>query len=177
VVTEDQGQDALATMADGGGIMPSQPKPKTGFVYDDIYLEHLTTPGHPESPARLTAIIEKLQDGGARNASMKRKPPAGTGSDDPRPNVWSERISCETGDEYLTRRMSPISHVVWRGSDGGRRLWPSTRSCKAKLPTHFVPFARRAITRWRIGRWAFASSITWPSARAMSNSNMDCRKF
>ena len=27
--------------------MPSQPKPKTGFVYDDIYLEHKTTPGHP----------------------------------------------------------------------------------------------------------------------------------
>ena len=36
--------------------MPFDPKPKTGFVYDDIYLEHKTTPGHPESPRRLTAI-------------------------------------------------------------------------------------------------------------------------
>ena len=41
--------------------MPSKPKTKTGFVYDDIYLEHKTTPGHPESPRRLTAIVEKLK--------------------------------------------------------------------------------------------------------------------
>ena len=41
--------------------MPTQPKAKTGFVYDCLYLEHQTTPGHPESPARLTAIVDEAQ--------------------------------------------------------------------------------------------------------------------
>jgi len=34
---------------------------KTGLVYDDIYLEHKTTEGHPETPRRLVAIIERLK--------------------------------------------------------------------------------------------------------------------
>ncbi|QQE11018.1 histone deacetylase [Planctomycetota bacterium] len=34
---------------------------RTGFVYDDRFLEHDTGPGHPERPDRLRAIIEKLQ--------------------------------------------------------------------------------------------------------------------
>ena len=40
---------------------PPQDAPKTGFIYDDIYLEHKTTPDHPEKPARLTAIVDKLK--------------------------------------------------------------------------------------------------------------------
>jgi len=35
---------------------------KTGFLYDDIYLRHLTGPGHPERSERLTAIISRLKD-------------------------------------------------------------------------------------------------------------------
>ncbi len=35
-------------------------KTQTGFVYNDIYLQHQTTPGHPERPARLVAILENL---------------------------------------------------------------------------------------------------------------------
>jgi acetoin utilization deacetylase AcuC-like enzyme/formylglycine-generating enzyme required for sulfatase activity len=35
--------------------------PKTGFLYDDIYLEHKTTEGHPEAPQRLVAIVERLR--------------------------------------------------------------------------------------------------------------------
>ena len=34
---------------------------KTGFVYDDIYLEHKTTEGHPETPQRVVAIVERLK--------------------------------------------------------------------------------------------------------------------
>ena len=44
--------------------MESDPNAKTGFVYDDIYLQHKTTPGHPETPQRLTAIVERLQANG-----------------------------------------------------------------------------------------------------------------
>ncbi|MGE5296347.1 MAG: SUMF1/EgtB/PvdO family nonheme iron enzyme, partial [Solirubrobacterales bacterium] len=52
---------AESAAAEGGVIMPFDPRPKTGFVYHDVYLEHKTTPGHPESPQRLTAIVEHLK--------------------------------------------------------------------------------------------------------------------
>ncbi|MFC1549511.1 histone deacetylase [Nitrospirota bacterium] len=34
---------------------------RVGIVYDDIYLRHRMPEGHPESPARLVAIMKKLQ--------------------------------------------------------------------------------------------------------------------
>jgi acetoin utilization deacetylase AcuC-like enzyme/formylglycine-generating enzyme required for sulfatase activity len=113
LATEEQGQDALATMADGGGIMPSQPKPKTGFVYDDIYLEHKTTPGHPESPARLTAIVEKLKADGVYAQLVLLTPKAAPleriqAIHAPK-YVERVRISCETGEEYLDSPDVPIS--------------------------------------------------------------------
>jgi acetoin utilization deacetylase AcuC-like enzyme len=37
---------------------------RTGFFYDPVFLEHLTPPGHPESPRRLTSIVEHLARGG-----------------------------------------------------------------------------------------------------------------
>ncbi|MHC4172637.1 MAG: SUMF1/EgtB/PvdO family nonheme iron enzyme [Planctomycetota bacterium] len=40
---------------------PSKKVSKTGFVYDDIYLKHKTTEGHPETPQRLVAVIERLR--------------------------------------------------------------------------------------------------------------------
>ncbi|MCX7990882.1 MAG: histone deacetylase [Proteobacteria bacterium] len=33
---------------------------KTGFIYDDIFLEHKTPPFHPESPERLRAILNAI---------------------------------------------------------------------------------------------------------------------
>lgn len=47
---------------------------KTGFLYDDIYLEHITTPGHPETPQRLTAIVDKLKNKGLHNKLVCLKP-------------------------------------------------------------------------------------------------------
>ena len=112
---KSHGQDALATMPgyDGGGIMPSQPKPKTGFVYDDIYLEHKTTPGHPESPARLTAIIEKLKADGVYAQLVPLAPKAAPleriqAIHSPK-YVERVRLSCETGEEYLDSPDVPIS--------------------------------------------------------------------
>jgi len=37
---------------------------RVGFVYDDVYLEHQTGPGHVERPERLEAIVERLQESG-----------------------------------------------------------------------------------------------------------------
>lgn len=39
-------------------------QPKTGLVYDDIFLRHQTTFGHPERPERLVAICEALKSAG-----------------------------------------------------------------------------------------------------------------
>jgi len=33
----------------------------TGLVYDPAFLRHDTGPGHPESPARLAAIMRHLE--------------------------------------------------------------------------------------------------------------------
>ncbi len=33
---------------------------RTGFIYDDIFLEHQVPPGHPESPERLKAIVKAV---------------------------------------------------------------------------------------------------------------------
>ena len=38
--------------------------PRTGMIYSDVYLEH-DTGGHPESPARLTSVLEHLDRVGA----------------------------------------------------------------------------------------------------------------
>jgi acetoin utilization deacetylase AcuC-like enzyme/formylglycine-generating enzyme required for sulfatase activity len=38
------------------------PAPKTGLVYDEIYLKHKTSPGHPERPERLAAIVARLKE-------------------------------------------------------------------------------------------------------------------
>jgi acetoin utilization deacetylase AcuC-like enzyme/formylglycine-generating enzyme required for sulfatase activity len=48
-------------MASNKGV---QGPTKTGFVYHDIYLEHKTSEGHPETPQRLVAIVEGLKTKG-----------------------------------------------------------------------------------------------------------------
>ncbi len=87
-------------------------KAKTGFVYDDIYLEHKTTPGHPESPQRLTAIVERLKSSGLYSELVRVTPAAA-------PHKWIETIhtaeyierakrSCEEGRAYLDSLDGPI---------------------------------------------------------------------
>ena len=80
-------------------------KAKTGFLYDDIYLEHQTGSGHPESPQRLSAIVERLKDKGLHGQLFQLK-------SSPAPLEWItavhsreyvERVrkSCLTGVKYL----------------------------------------------------------------------------
>ncbi len=47
-------------------MLPSRPPPAprisaTGFLYDEIYLEHDSGETHPERPERLTSIVDRLQ--------------------------------------------------------------------------------------------------------------------
>jgi acetoin utilization deacetylase AcuC-like enzyme/formylglycine-generating enzyme required for sulfatase activity len=53
---------------------PSGRPAKTGLVYHDIYLEHKTTAGHPESPARLVAIVENLKSKGLYSELLQITP-------------------------------------------------------------------------------------------------------
>ncbi len=87
--------------------------PKTGLIYDDIYLEHETTPDHPERPERLIEIIKRLKSEGLYSQLLELKAaPAGLN--------WIETVhspdyierarrSCNTGAGYLDSPDVPIS--------------------------------------------------------------------
>ena len=85
----------------------------TGLISDDIYLEHKTTPGHPERPERLVAIVKRLKDEGLYSQLHELKPaPAGLN--------WIETVhspdyierakrSCDKRAGYLDSPDVPIS--------------------------------------------------------------------
>ncbi len=91
---------------------PNNPS-KTGFVYDDIYLEHKTTPDHPESPQRLVAIVDRLKQNGLYPKLLKLTP-------SPAPVEWLKTVhspeyiqraenSCRNGTRFLDSMDTPIS--------------------------------------------------------------------
>jgi acetoin utilization deacetylase AcuC-like enzyme/formylglycine-generating enzyme required for sulfatase activity len=91
----------------------SQSTAKTGLVYDDVYLAHKTTPGHPERPKRLVEIINKLKADGLYNQLAQIKPA-------PAALEWIRTIhspdyiqrvekSCTEGVGYLDSMDVPIS--------------------------------------------------------------------
>ena len=50
----------------------------TGIVVSEAYLEHLTGDGHPEQPARVTAIVERLETEGLLARARRIEPRAAT---------------------------------------------------------------------------------------------------
>ena len=92
---------------------PPNQSSKTGLVYHDIYLEHKTTPGHPESPERLVAIVENLKTKGLYSELIQITP-------SPVSMTWLKKIhtpdyierakrSCEEDAGYLDSLDVPIS--------------------------------------------------------------------
>lgn len=86
---------------------------KTGLIYDEIYLEHKTTPGHPERPERLVEITRRLKAEGLHSQLLEVKP-APAGMD------WIQTVhsldyidramrSCESNVGYLDSLDVPIS--------------------------------------------------------------------
>ncbi|MGZ8405806.1 MAG: histone deacetylase, partial [Nitrospira sp.] len=47
---------------------------KTGFVYHPAYLEHDMGAGHPESPNRLRAIVQRLEESGIAARLVRIEP-------------------------------------------------------------------------------------------------------
>ena len=86
---------------------------KTGFVYHDIYLEHKTTEGHPETPRRLVAILERLKQTGLYSQLLAITP-------SPASVEWIKTVhspeyiqraqnSCQKGTRFLDSMDTPIS--------------------------------------------------------------------
>ena len=98
----------------------------TGFLYDDIYLEHKTVQGHPEAPQRLVAIVKKLKDKGLYSRLLVLKP-------SPAPLEWltmvhspeyikRARESCKNKAGYFDSidvSISPQSYEVALAAAGG----------------------------------------------------------
>jgi acetoin utilization deacetylase AcuC-like enzyme len=86
---------------------------KTGFVYHDIFLEHKTTEGHPESPQRLTSIVQRLKAGGLHDELLHLpvKPVEAKWLHAIHTPAYVQRVkrSCDEGDAYLDSLDVPIS--------------------------------------------------------------------
>jgi acetoin utilization deacetylase AcuC-like enzyme/formylglycine-generating enzyme required for sulfatase activity len=108
-----RGPDNVSSELKMNSDKKTQNTAKTGLIYDDIYIEHKTTPGHPESPERLVRIIKQLKDKGLYSQLVKLK-------STPADRRWIETIhspeyidrakrSCENGAAYLDTGDVPIS--------------------------------------------------------------------
>jgi acetoin utilization deacetylase AcuC-like enzyme len=91
----------------------AQETSKTGFVYHDIYLEHKTTEGHPESPQRLVEIVERLKANGLYSRLFQLTPSPATKERLTTVHTpeYIERVnrSCTAGTGYLDSLDVPIS--------------------------------------------------------------------
>jgi acetoin utilization deacetylase AcuC-like enzyme len=98
----------------------TRPKVRTGFVYDPLYLEHKTGPGHPESPERLTAIVGRLEATGLADELTPLKPA-------PAPAEWIEtihsaeyieraRATCTYGERHLDSGDVPVSRQSYNAA-------------------------------------------------------------
>ncbi|MBN1361716.1 MAG: SUMF1/EgtB/PvdO family nonheme iron enzyme [Sedimentisphaerales bacterium] len=107
-------RNAPSQAAETEAVAAAKPTPKTrtAFVYDDVYLEHETTPGHPESPQRLVAIVEHLKKSGLYSEVVHLRPVTAS-------RRWIETVhtaeyidrarrSCAEGRAYLDCLDMPI---------------------------------------------------------------------
>jgi len=94
--------------------------PPAGYVYDPLYLEH-AMPGHPESPARLRAIISHLEESGVLARLTKIEARDATSDDiellHSREMVARVRGVGEAGGAWL----DPDTYVVPRSYDAALR--------------------------------------------------------
>lgn len=108
------------SQANPASAKTSASRSRTGFVYDPLYLEHKTGPGHPEAPERLAAIVGRLEAAGLAD-KLAHLTPA------PAPMEWIEtihsaeyveraRAACEQGDRYLDSMDVPISRQSYNAA-------------------------------------------------------------
>ncbi|UCG57169.1 MAG: SUMF1/EgtB/PvdO family nonheme iron enzyme [Phycisphaerales bacterium] len=105
--------DRMSTEPNPAGNNPAGTNSRTGFVYDDAYLDHKTTPGHPEAPQRLVAILDRLKNSNVY-AGLQKLGPSPASEEwliavHTREYVERVRQSCDTNAGYLDSLDVPIS--------------------------------------------------------------------
>jgi acetoin utilization deacetylase AcuC-like enzyme len=94
--------------------------PSVGYIYDPLYLEH-GTPGHPEEPARLQAIVSHLKEIGLLRELTAIKPRDATPADlelvHSRELIASVHGSAGAGGAWL----DPDTYVVSRSYEAALR--------------------------------------------------------
>jgi acetoin utilization deacetylase AcuC-like enzyme len=109
---------------------------QTGVVISESYVEHLTGDGHPEQPARVTAIVERLVADGLLARTRRIEPRAATDE---------EILRCHTAD-YLTIVAEDVADGDRSLSTGDTRI--SRRSLDiARLATGGVIAAVDAVVK------------------------------
>jgi len=92
----------------------------TGFLYDDIYLKHKTTEGHPETPQRLVAVVERLKAKGlySQLRALSPRPAALEWLLAVHSPEYIERTrkSCENNVGYLDSSDTPVSAESYRAA-------------------------------------------------------------
>ncbi len=94
--------------------------PPVGYVYDPLYLEHATS-GHPESPARLQAVISHLEESGLLGRLSRIEPRDATTADlelvHSRDLIERVRVAAERGHAWL----DPDTYVAPRSYEAALR--------------------------------------------------------
>jgi len=102
----------LTDFFNGPLAMSAEDTVKIALVYSDRFLGHRTTPGHPERPERLTAIIDGLKKSGLYDRLLHLAP-------EPAPRELVEavhdpeyveraRITCRSGTPFLDCMDCPV---------------------------------------------------------------------
>jgi acetoin utilization deacetylase AcuC-like enzyme/formylglycine-generating enzyme required for sulfatase activity len=101
-------------------VNASKSRPSTGFVFDDVYLRHRVTEGHPERPERLTAIVQRLKETGLydRLTHIAPAPAEPKWLQTIHTPAYIERVerSCKEGDRYLDSADVPISTMSFEAA-------------------------------------------------------------
>lgn len=106
-----QGLTVLAAGGLAGHVHANRQPAGTGLMYDDRYLEHSLGPTHPESPRRLTTLMQRFRDAGLLDRLEAMTPASDPGS-------ALEAIHTRDHIAALARRY-PVSHEVALAAAGG----------------------------------------------------------
>jgi acetoin utilization deacetylase AcuC-like enzyme len=90
--------------------MPPKNKLVTGFVSHEIYQKHVLSPGHPESPSRLMAIKDRLEETGL----SKELKPISPKQD---PYDWIKKIHSENHISRI-KSMTPTGFIAAKAVSG-----------------------------------------------------------
>ena len=92
----------------------------TGFVWHPGYVEHETGPGHPERPARVEAIVERLERSALWQELAQHEPQpiemAGVRAVHDEAYLERTRLACEDAPSFLGAGDTVVSVDSWRAA-------------------------------------------------------------